>query len=516
MAGKTKERPRRTDGRPNILWICTDQQRYDTIHCLNNPHIQTPNLDRLCESGVAFSRAYCQSPICTPSRASFLTGLYPSAVHANRNGNARFLGRFPLITRLLADAGYDCGLAGKLHLAAAWRDREQRIDDGYRVFHYSHGPTWKGTDGSMEEGRVPLRPGDAGAAFSSGNDYLMWLYERGIPFNTVFENPEGGVRGTQYRPDAPAHCHQAVWCADRAIDFMREERDAPWLMSVNIFDPHPPFDGLEGYVSRYRAEDLPPPIYSERDEQVQARLRGFHFQSYCGRPKPESLRIIASYYGMISLIDEQVGRMIAALEESGQRENTLVIFTSDHGEMLGDHGLLMKGCRFYEGAVRVPLILSWPGLKSPGRFERGVVSPALVELTDIAPTLAELAGLSLHRAHGRSLVPLLQGSVSAEAHREFVRCEYYDTLASPERGKGPDAYQRRPNHATMYRDERYKLVSYHGLDYGELYDLLEDPRETENLWERADRRDVRAELTQRSFDASMVIADPGTERVGKY
>ena len=126
--------------RPNILWICTDQQRYDTIHSLGNEHIRTPNLDRLIEEGVAFTRAYCQSPVCTPSRACFLTGRYPSAVHVNRNGNAYFPEDVELITRRLANLGYDCGLAGKLHLSAAEGRVEVRPDDGYRVFRWSHHP----------------------------------------------------------------------------------------------------------------------------------------------------------------------------------------------------------------------------------------------------------------------------------------------------------------------------------------------------------------------------------------
>ena len=129
--------------RPNILWFCTDQQRYETIHVLNNPHINTPNLDRLCREGVAFTRAYCQSPICSPSRASFLTGLYPGYVGVNRNGLEEFPEKphVELITKRLADAGYDYGLSGKLHIASCWYSREKRTNDGYRAFHYSHAPT---------------------------------------------------------------------------------------------------------------------------------------------------------------------------------------------------------------------------------------------------------------------------------------------------------------------------------------------------------------------------------------
>ena len=126
--------------KPNILWICTDQQRFDTIASLENPHIRTPRIDGLVASGLAFTHAYCQSPICTPSRSSFLTGMYPSSVHGCANGNDYWDDSAPLVTRLLADAGYDCGLAGKLHLAGAHGRVEPRGDDGYRVFKWSHDP----------------------------------------------------------------------------------------------------------------------------------------------------------------------------------------------------------------------------------------------------------------------------------------------------------------------------------------------------------------------------------------
>ena len=126
--------------RPNILWYCADQQRYDTIGALGFPAVSTPNIDALVEDGVAFTRAYTQSPICTPSRARFLTGHYPSRVHINRNGNESFPKRPALITRLLADAGYDCGLVGKLHLTSAYRRVETRADDGYRYWKWSHAP----------------------------------------------------------------------------------------------------------------------------------------------------------------------------------------------------------------------------------------------------------------------------------------------------------------------------------------------------------------------------------------
>ena len=202
---------------------------------------------------------------------------------------------------------------------------------------------------------------------------------------------------------------------------------------------------------------------------------------------------------MIKLIDDQVGRILKALEESGQRDDTVIIFTSDHGEMLGDHGLIQKGCRFYEGLVRVPLIFSYPG-----RFREGWVSDALVELTDKVPTLLELAGLEVpERIQGRSLLPLLTGRTEMDEHREAVRCEYYDALDMPD-----------GTFATMYRDRRHKLVVYHGHGLGELYDLMNDPGEFENLWDEPDAQGLKLDLLQRSFDTSMLGMDRGPRRVG--
>ena len=202
---------------------------------------------------------------------------------------------------------------------------------------------------------------------------------------------------------------------------------------------------------------------------------------------------------MVKLIDDQVGRMLEALEETGQRDRTVVVFTSDHGEMLGDHGLIQKGCRLYEGLARVPLILS-----CPGRFEAGLQSRGLVELLDIPPTLLELAGQGIpERMHGRSLLPILMGEAPADRHREFVRCEFFDALDMADATR-----------ATMYRDERYKLAVYHGRSVGELYDLEEDPGEFDNLWDSPEHQSLKQDMVRRSFDASVLALDIGPKRVG--
>ena len=478
----------------NILWICTDQQRYDTIGALGNSHVSTPNINQLVQQGVAFTHTYCQSPICTPSRTSFLTGMYPSTVHVNGNGNAFFPKTPPLVTRILSEAGYHCGLIGKLHLASAYGRIEPRVNDGYSYWQYSHAPRddWE-----------------------TGHDYADWVRSKGHILGELTGNVEG----------VPAELHQTTWCAEKTIEFIRQEHDKPWLASVNIYDPHPPFNPPQIYREMFNPAEMPGSLFQETDLQQQNKLAAVDFQSKCQPPENLDIRspisprpplpniqmertslgkrdaktLQAAYYAMIKLIDDQLGRIMEVLEETKQRQHTVVIFTSDHGEMLGDHGLIQKGCRFYEGLIRVPLIFSCPGY-----LEQGLESEALVELLDKAPTLLEIAGLEVpEQMQGRSLLPILKGQADPNYHRQFVRSEYYDALDEPD-----------GTFATMYRDQRHKLVVYHGHQHGELYDLQEDPHEFENLWDQPDKQSLKLDLMKHSYDASMLAMDRGPQRIG--
>jgi len=472
--------------RPNVLWICTDQQRFDTIRAINNPHIRTPNLDRLVSEGTAFTHAFSQSPVCTPSRAAFLTGRYPRTCRGRQNGQAVFPDDELLVPRLMADAGYDCGLAGKLHLAVCHKHVEPRTNDGYRVFHWSHHPQpdW------------------------AENAYIQWLAAQGKTWDELYHRPPG----EHVYPGVPAQYHQTTWCAEKAMEFMREQRNGPWLMSVNPFDPHHPFDPPAEYMERHDPGKVPAPRVREGEWAEKPKFQQVdHEGSYGGRgfscaaAAPEKLQeIVAAYYAMIELIDDQVGRLLAALEQTGQRENTIVIFHSDHGEMLGDHGIMMKGPYFYECAVRVPLIVSWPG-----RFRQGLQSDALVELIDLAPTILEACGLPIpDRMHARSLVPILTGQADPAEHRDHVYCEYYNAMP----GHDHSAY------GTMYRDRHYKICVYHGSarGEGELYDLENDPNEFQNLWNSPQHQELKMNLVLQCFDGSVFTADPWPQRVGLF
>ena len=477
--------------RPNVLWICTDQQRFDTIAALGNPDIKTPNLDRLVHQGVAFTRAYCQSPICTPSRASFMSGVYPSTVHVNYNGNASFPDRFPVVSRLFADAGYTCGLIGKLHIASCQKGVEKRTNDGYTYWQYNHATHW-GVD--------------------EGNDYKEWIREKGEDLDILLKDPEG----------FPERLHHTTWCIDKTLDFLSRSRGKQWFTSLNIFYPHPPFNPPREYMDMYDPDAVTGPLFQESDLELQAALKDVTFQRGARNPsdleigerkgqtsgylrgRKDAGMVKAFYYALISHIDDGIGKLLAYLEDTGQIDDTIVIFTSDHGDMLGDHGLLYKGCRFNEGLVRVPLIWS-----CPGRFESDLRSPGLVELTDITPTLLDLTGLEIP-AHmqGRSFKGVLTGDAASDRFRDHVRCEYYNAADYP--------YMGNDQIATMYRNERYKIAVYHGHEVGELYDLEEDPGEFRNLWNSQDHAALRCDLMRRSFDATALAQDWGAPRIAGH
>jgi len=210
--------------------------------------------------------------------------------------------------------------------------------------------------------------------------------------------------------------------------------------------------------------------------------------------------VTAAYYAMCELIDDQVGRIMDSLERSGQRENTIVIFMSDHGEMLGDHGIYFKGPHFYDEAIHVPLVIS-----APDRFQAGLRVGGLTELVDLVPTLLEAADMEVpKRVQGKSLLPHLTGQADPAHHRDTVFCEYYNSWTHG------DAY------GTMLRTTREKFIVYHGTDQGELYDLNSDPDEFTNLWTSPDHQSLKLRLMQQCFDASVLGMDPWPPRRGAF
>ncbi len=478
--------------RPNILLLCTDQQRYDSLGCYGNRAIATPAIDALAVDGVLFEQCYVQSPVCTPSRASLLTGRYVHAHGLWANGVA-LPPQERLFPRSLADAGYDCGMAGKMHLAACFQGRtEPRHDDGFRVFKWAHDPT----HGSPQ------------------NAYHRWL-ERTRPdlYTAAMAGGPGRSGHEAVRFDRmPTEYHYSHWIGEETIDFLREGRqaDTPFFFMANFFDPHHPFVAPEEYLARYDPATLPPPIGGPEDLATRPPiLQEASQKSYAGNARgfgqhtPEELQQLrAAYFAMVSLIDDEVHRILATLDELGLRDDTLVIFTSDHGEMLGDHGLLLKGPMLYEGAVRVPLILRWPG-----HLPAGTRRNELVEWIDLCPTVLEAAGLPpLPRGQGKSLLSLARGEGGWE--RDWALCEYRNS------GHPYDP----PVHMTMLRHRHYKLIVHHGYPAttrqrtGELYDLQADPMELHNLWDDPAHQQTRTELQELLVDGLVGAEDRSQPR----
>ncbi|TWT56887.1 Arylsulfatase [Thalassoglobus neptunius] len=460
--------------RPNILWYCTDQQRFDTIGALGNKFVQTPTIDALVNRGTAFTHAYCQSPICTPSRSSLMTGMYPSRLHNTRNGNRSFPESVPLISKLIAENGYSCGMIGKFHLQSAGHRTEPRLDDGFNFWKFSHAPR---------------------DDWPTGHDYADWVREQGADLDELRNSPSR----------VPPELHQTKWASDMAIEFLEQQTPGtPWLLNINVYDPHPPFIPPKDYADRFDPEQMPGPYFQDSDLDQQRVLNTVDFQDETRSPEEHNAKQKqADYYAMIAQIDDQLARILRQLEMTGQLENTMVVFTSDHGESLGDHGLMYKGCRFYEGLVRVPLIFSWPG-----RIQSSQQSHSLVELLDLTATLLDYTQTPPPSTlQGKSLRPILEGSAKSDHHRDFVRCEYFDAL-------DPHFTHGTGSMATMYRTKRYKLCVYHDHNLGELYDLERDPWEFRNLWDFPEYAEIRNQLILESFNAHVCLTtDVGSERI---
>jgi arylsulfatase A-like enzyme len=354
-----------------------------------------------------------------------------------------------------------------------------------------------------------------------GHDYANWLSDEKNVDPKELWSP---LRGKACCAGVPEEYHQTTWCTEMAIRFISEERNGPWLMSINPFDPHPPFDPPAEYMERYDSDELPYPLFRENDIERQREFEAIDQQtriavnpylSHDEKTLPDrntdtasvpparydARQVKACYYAMIELIDRQFGRIVDALKETNQLENTIIIFTSDHGELLGDHGLIYKGCRFFEALVHVPLIISLPS-----RFQQCLRSQALVELVDLPPTLLEAAGLPVPKfMQGKSLVPILAGQTEPDYHKEHVVCECNDALQLLD-----------ATHGTMYFDGRYKSVVYHGHNLGEIYDLESDPGEFHNLWDELDCQELKESLLIKHFAAIMATSSAGILRTGSY
>lgn len=373
--------------RPNVLLVLTDQQRFDTIGGLGNGLIRTPALDRLCREGTAFTSAYSPSPVCVPARCSLHYGQYPVRTRCFDNGDAMPVDR-PSCADLLSQAGYRTHAVGKCHFTPDCR-------------------ALRGFQSRDTQEEIPA-PGS--------DDYVRWLEAEG--FGHVHE-PHGVRSEMYYIPQVsqlPARLHPTQWVGDRACGFIEEASGAqqPWMLMASFIHPHPPFAPPVPWNKLYRCAAMPPPL---RVPDEQALLT--HVNAAQNRTKYRDAgwdlnlvrQIRAHYYGCISFVDYQVGRMLQALEAHDQLDRTLILFTSDHGEHLGDRGCFGKRS-MHDVAARIPLLA-----RLPQRFRPGITCEAPASLVDVAPTLLSAAGVEADPAafDGEDLAEVALGITARKA-----------------------------------------------------------------------------------------------------
>lgn len=430
------------DERPNILFIMTDQQRGDWLRVAGDPLIQTPHLDQLADEGVRFSRAYSECPVCIPARYVLMTGLHPETIglRANRNVPMPITETLPY---MLGRAGYQTQAVGKLHFTP------QRACYGF--------------DNTIvcEAGR--LRGGD---------DYHRWL--AGTPYAGQERMHGLGNNMVQARRSVvPESHHVTTWTVSQSLDYLdRRDPTRPFFLFTSFTKPHSPYDPPAPYDVLYHPDDVPNPPAMDADA-LPPSLRGLPATYGWDRLSPAEIRRIRAHYmGEITHIDAQVGRLLGGLARRGLLENTLVVFASDHGDMMGDRGLFFK-TTFYEGSAHVPYIVSPP--RTWGDRAVGRVVDVPVGLADLLPTLLEAAGVEDVRPRdGRSLLRFARGERPFDAR--ILHSVY---------GQDPNLVRH------MLTDGTSKYTWHRWGGYEELYAIEEDPEERHN---RAADRSCRAEL----------------------
>lgn len=450
--------------RPNVLWICADDHAAYVCGAYGNRVVHTPNLDRLAAGGMRFDRAFCNSPVCTASRQSFLTGRYPRTIGVTQLSTALPESETTL-AEVLAGAGYSTAAIGKMHFNSQLKHGfETRLDmPEFQKWLAAKGktPVPEGTD--VQPPWKPFR-----------DPARVWLNSGVLPFGSV----DAEMPGT--------------WFADQAVEQLRRHGEGarrgqasgkPFFMMVSFYEPHSPFHFPVEFRGRHTAEEfVAPPVGPEDDWQIPAIFRDL--------TPPEKQGIAAAYHTSAEFLDRNVGRVLDALKNSGLEDDTLVIYTGDHGYMLGQHGRFEKHCS-YDPAIRAPLLMRYPGKIKPA----GATS-SLVEFIDIAPTILQFCGMAAPAAvQGKSLVPVLEQPT--RKHRDEVFIEYSE------------------NEEAAVRTDRWKLVYTTGRRERQdgyatgrplpgrtirLFDLEHDPDEMTNLADRPEHNSLVDELTRKLAD----------------
>lgn len=499
--------------KPNILLITSDQQHWNTIGKYNH-EISTPNLDRLVEEGTTFMRAYCPNPTCTPSRASIITGQYPSQ-HGAWSLGTKLLEDRHTVGEDFMQAGYRTALIGKAHFQPLQGTEEYPSLESYPIlqdldFWREFNEPFYGFE------RVELARNHTNEAHV-GQHYALWMEEQGCSnWRDYFLPPTGHMDGSiRHTWAIPEKYHYNTWIAERSNALLEDyaRNDEPFFLWSSFFDPHPEYLVPEPWDQMYDPEKLtipsivpgehdknPPhfamtqemnPDFSAWKESGMA-IHGYHSHlkyidsqdhlkdTEDGQARSniideaEKKRLTATYFGMISLLDKYVGKILDKLDELGLAENTVVVFTTDHGHFYGQHGLQFKGGFHYEDLIKLPFIVRYPG-----KVPAGETSDAMQSLVDLAPTFLSLSGIPV--PHGMTGVDQSKVWLGQQGSaRNHIICEY--------------RHEPTTIHQKTYVDARYKITVYYNQTYGELFDLQQDPGEINNLWDDPAYQDLKSEL----------------------
>ena len=439
--------------KPNIILIMTDQQRYDSIAALGFPYASTPNLDALAKNGVTFTDCHITAPSCVPSRASLFTGYYPHTTGVLSNGQAWQR----TWVEQLRDAGYRCVNVGKMHTIP------YNSDSG---FHERY--VVENKDRFME-GRWYFDEWDKALAAHGLVKQQREFYRKRDDYRE---------RLGAFDWELPEELHSDAFVANMARWWVNTYPPTePLFLQVGLPGPHPPYDPPAHYSEAYlKRDDLPLPKPTKEElESLPTALKEKRVHDvevdhdsivWSLDPTPEQMQRLWSHYlGNVTLIDEKIGELLEALKERGYLDDAIVIFTSDHGECLGEHGLIQKWS-MYDVVTRVPTII-W---STAGRFQGGREVNGLCQLFDLGPTILEYAGIQPPKSfEARSLRPALEGEDWTP--RTYVFCE-----------QAGDVTLTGTDFITGVRSDRWKLVHFKGSEEGQLFDLENDPKEVHNLW----------------------------------
>lgn len=472
------------NNRPNVLWIMADQLRFDYLSCTGHPHLHTPHIDALAARGVRFQNAYVQSPVCGPSRMSAYTGRYVRSHGSTWNGMPLRVGE-PTLGDHLREVGARAVLVGKTHMTAdlegmAWLGIDPKSQIGVSRSECGFEP-FERDDG--------LHPDSARQNWSAYDDYLVshgftsdnpWHDFANAGLDADGERLSAWLlKNSRLPANVPEEHSETAYMTDRAMDFMRDAAadDAPWVCHLSYIKPHWPYIVPAPYHEMFDETHIVTPVRSEAELSTDHPLMQAYLEArVCKSFARDHVRehVIPAYMGLIKQLDDNLGRLFAWMEEEGFSDNTIIAFTSDHGDYMGDHWMGDKDF-YHEAAVKVPLIIADPRPHADGT--RGLVSDALVEMIDLPATFMKALGCpdKPHVIEGRDLTPILHGKDGFQ--RSYVISEHdyhWSEMAAALDQPQEDA------HTTMIFDGRWKYIRCEGFR-PILFDLQTDPREVNDI-----------------------------------